>query len=464
MSLVQNYIDTHKERFLDELLEILRIPSVSADAAFAPEMTRMAEACAAHLTKIGMENVEICPTPKYPVVYADKIIDKNLPTILCYGHYDVQPADPLELWHSPPFEPVIKKTEIHPDGAIFARGSCDDKGQFFMHLKAVEALIATNSLPCNVKFCIEGEEEIGSPSFRPFVEANKAKLACDVVLCSDTSVIANDTPSITTGVRGLAYFEIHVLGTNRDLHSGTYGGGVPNPINILCEIIAQLKDDAQRITVKGFYDDVLESSLAERAEMAKAPFNLEHYKKDLSIGDVTGEHGYTTTERVSIRPTLDCHGIWGGYQGEGSKTVIASKAAAKFSSRLVPNMKSEKIYALVEAHIAQIALNYPSVQVTVKRLHGGEPSVTPIDTPEYKAAHMAMKASYGKDPIPKREGGYIPIGSLFKDVLGVDSILMGFGLDSDALHSPNEHYGIFNYYKGIETIPHYFKIYTELKK
>ncbi len=471
MQKVQEYIQLNKQRYLDELLQLLRIPSISADSAYAKNVKEMAESVAAHLRQIGMDKVELCSTTHVKngetlngndIVYAEKIFDKQLPTVLVYGHYDVQPPDPLDLWESGPFEPVIKKTEIHPDGAIFARGSCDDKGQFFMHVKAVEALLKNDNLPCNVKFIIEGEEEVGSPSFKGFVIANKEKLACDVVLCSDTSIIANDIPSITTGVRGLAYFEIHVEGPSRDLHSGTYGGAVANPINVLTKILSSMTDEAGRITVPGFYDQVEEISIADRAEMAKAPFNLDTFKKTLGIQEVQGEHGYATSERTSIRPTFDCHGIWGGYQGEGSKTIIPSKAAAKFSHRLVPHMESEKIYELVENYIQSLAP--PSVKVKVVRMHGGEPSVTPTDTVEYRAAHLAMAKTFGKDPIPKREGGYIPIGSLFREVLQVDSILMGFGLDSDAIHSPNEHFGLFNFYKGIETIPYFYEYYAALKK
>jgi acetylornithine deacetylase/succinyl-diaminopimelate desuccinylase-like protein len=471
MQKAQEYIAKHKKRFLDELLELLKIPSISADPAYKDDVLRCAEAVAQSLRDAGCDKVEICPTTHkkdgkqkdgYPVIYGEKMIDKKLPTVLVYGHYDVQPPDPLDLWTSPPFEPVVKKTKVHPDGAIFARGSCDDKGQTYMHVKAFEAMIQTNSLPCNVKFCIEGEEEVGSPSFRPFVEKNKKKLACDVVLCSDTSIIANDTPSITTGVRGLAYLQVEVTSANRDLHSGVYGGGVANPINVLADMISRLHDKNGHITIEGFYDDVQVVSKKEREAMNKAPFDLEKYKTDLAIGDIQGEKGYTTIERTSIRPSLDCNGIWGGYTGEGSKTVLPSKAFAKISMRLVPHQRSEKVYDQFEAYFKSLAP--PSVTVKVQRMHGGEPGVTPTDTPEYQAAHKALEKSFGKAPIPKREGGYIPIVSLFKDVLDVDSILMGFGLDSDAIHSPNEHYGVFNFYKGIETIPYYYMYYTELKK
>ena len=462
MEKVQAFLSQNKDRFLNELLDMLRIPSVSADPKLENEMQRMAEVVKQRLEEAGVDKAEICATDGYPVVYAEKIIDPKLPTVLVYGHYDVQPADPLNLWDSPAFEPVIKKTEIHPDGAIFARGSCDDKGQFYMHVKAVEGMIKTGNLTCNVKFMIEGEEEVGSPSLGKFCKENVEKLACDVILISDTSIIANDTPSITTGLRGLTYLEVEVTGANRDLHSGVYGGAVANPINILSKMITSLIDEAGRITIPGFYDDVIDVTLAERAEMDKAPFDLEYYKKDLGIDDIQGEHGYTTMERTSIRPTLDVNGIWGGYTGEGAKTVLPSKAFAKISMRLVPAQDNEKIYSLFEKHFLSIAP--PSVKVKVKPHHGGQPAVTPTDTLEYKAAHKAMEATFGKAPIPKREGGSIPIVALFEEVLDVKCILMGFGLDSDALHSPNEHYGLFNYYKGIETIPYFYKYYAELKK
>ena len=459
MEKIQSYLRENKARQLDELLEMLRIPSISANPANAADMRTMAEMVKKRLIEAGVDHAEIMETKGCPVVYAQKMIDATLPTVLVYGHYDVQPADPLDLWDSPPFEPVIKKTAIHPDGAIFARGSCDDKGQMYMHVKAVEAMIKTGSLPCNVKFMIEGEEEIGSAHLGDFCKSNKDKLKCDVILISDTSIIANDVPSITTGLRGLTYLEVEVTGANRDLHSGVYGGTVANPITVLCDMIASLHDAAGRITIPDFYDDVVEVTLSERAEMDKAPFNLKTYKKDLDIKDITGEHGYTASERTSIRPALDVNGIWGGYTGEGAKTVLPSKAYAKISMRLVPNQNDEVIYKLFEKHFKKIAP--PSVKVTVRPHHGGLPAVTPTDTCEYRAAHQAMEATFGKSPIPKREGGSIPIVALFEQVLEVKSILMGFGLDSDALHSPNEHYGLFNFYKGIETIPYFYKFYTD---
>ena len=456
------YISQHKERFLNELFELLRVPSISADSAYNADVRKTAEMVAQSLRDAGADSAELCETSGHPIVFGQKIIDPSKPTVLVYGHYDVQPPDPMDLWNSPPFEPVIQKTEIHPEGAIFARGACDDKGQFFMHVKALEAMVKTDSLPCNVKFIIEGEEEVGSVHLDGFLEANKDRLAADVVLVSDTGIISNDVPSITVGLRGLSYVEVEVTGPNRDLHSGLYGGAVPNPINILCEMIASLKDENQHITVDGFYDDVMELSDAERAELAKAPFNLDHFKKSIAISAEEGEKGYTVPERVSIRPTLDVNGIWGGYTGEGAKTVIASKAFAKISMRLVPGQKSDKIAELFKAHFTKIAP--ASVKVNVKLMHGGEGYVTPSDFPGYIAASKAMEASFGKKPVPVRSGGSIPICASFEGILGLKTVLMGFGLDSDAIHSPNEHFGIWNYLKGIETIPQFYHYFTEMFK
>lgn len=461
MQTAQTYIQENRERFLEELLDLLRIPSISADPAYAKDVYRTAVVVAEHLRKAGADNVELFTTPGHPIVYGEKMLDPSLPTVMVYGHYDVQPPDPLDLWESGPFEPVIKKTALHPEGAIYARGSCDDKGQMFMHVKAFEAMMATENLPCNVKFMIEGEEEVGSDNLGAFLEDNKEKLACDVILISDTSIIANDTPSITTALRGLSYVEVEVTGPNRDLHSGVYGGAVANPINALCEMIAGMMDENKHITIPGFYDDVEVLSMEERTEMNKAPFNEENYKKDLDINAVRGEAGFTTLERTSIRPTLDVNGIWGGYIGEGAKTVLPSKAYAKISMRLVPNQDSDKITELFKDYFEKAAP--ADVKVAVHPHHGGEPAVTPTNTPEYQAAHKAMQQTFGKDPIPKREGGSIPIVALFESVLGVKSVLMGFGLDSDAIHSPNEHYGVFNFFKGIETIPYYYHYYNELK-
>jgi len=462
MNTIQTYIKDNKERFLNELIELLKIPSISADSAYKKDVLRTADFVLDSLKKAGCDKVEICETPGYPIIYGEKIIDKNLPTILVYGHYDVQPADPINLWHSPPFEPVIKKTEIHPEGAIFARGACDDKGQMFMHVKALEYMTSTGNLPCNVKFMIEGEEEIGSESLSWFVPRNKEKLANDVILISDTGMIANDIPSITTGLRGLSYVEVQVTGPNRDLHSGLYGGAVANPINILTKMIASLHDENNHITIPGFYDNVEDLSSEERAEMAKAPFSLDKYKDALKIDEVYGEKGYSTNERNSIRPTLDVNGIWGGYMGEGAKTVIASTAFAKISMRLVPNQDWREITELFKKHFENIAP--ASVKVLVKPHHGGQGYVTPIDTIEYKAASKAYETSFGKIPIPQRSGGSIPIVALFEKELNSKTILMGFGLDSDAIHSPNEHFGVWNYLKGIETIPYFYKYFTDLSK
>lgn len=456
MEAIKSYIETHKERFIEELKVFLTIPSISADPAYNDDVAAAAKHLKAKMDDAGLENTEICETEGHPIVYGDKIIDPSLPTVLVYGHYDVQPADPIDLWDSPPFEPVVK------DGKIYARGACDDKGQMYMHVKALEFMLANDELPCNVKFMIEGEEEVGSINLDAFTKNNKEKLACDVILISDTGIIANETPSITTGLRGLSYVEVEVTGPNRDLHSGLYGGAVANPINILSKMIASLHDENQHITIPGFYDNVEVLSLEERAEMAKAPFQLDAYKDSLGINDVHGETGYTTNERNSIRPTLDVNGIWGGYTGEGAKTVIASKAYAKISMRLVPGQEPKQITELFSQHFNNIAPKSVSVKVTPH--HGGEPYVSPTHTNEYLAASMAYEDTFGKKPIPVRSGGSIPIVSLFEKTLGVKSILMGFGLDSDAIHSPNEHYGIFNYLKGIETIPHFYKHYVELKK
>lgn len=459
---VQQYIEQHRDRFLNELLDLLRVPSVSADPKYKGDVLKMADLIKDSLLKAGADKAEVMSTPGYPIVYGEKIIDASLPTVLVYGHYDVQPSDPDELWDSPAFEPVIKKTELHPEGAIFARGACDDKGQMYMHVKAFESMVAAGELPCNVKFIIEGEEEVGSEHLDGFLEAHKDLLTADVILVSDTGIIGNDTPSITTGLRGLSYVEVTVTGPNRDLHSGLYGGGVPNPINILAEMIASLKDENQHITVEGFYDDVQEISAEERAEMAKAPFDLERFKKSIDIGDVEGEAGYSVRERMSIRPTLDVNGIWGGYIGEGAKTVIPSQAHAKISMRLVPNQDSEKITQLFKAHFEKIAPK--SVKVDVRPHHGGEGAVTPVDSIAYQAASKAMEETFGKKPVPVRSGGSIPIIASFEKILGLKTVLFGFGLDSDAIHSPNEHYGVFNYFKGIETIPLFYKYFAEMSK
>lgn len=450
---VNDFIQANKDRFLNELLDLLRIPSVSADPKYKNDVLRTADAVKEKLVAAGADNVEVCPTAGYPIVYGDKIIDPSLPTVLVYGHYDVQPPDPLNLWNSPPFEPVVKNEKI------YARGACDDKGQVYMHVKAFEAMMRTNSLPCNVKFMVEGEEEVGSSNLGIFVKANKERLRADIVLVSDTSILANDIPSITVGLRGLSYMEVEVTGPNRDLHSGVYGGAVANPVNVLCEMIASMKDKNGKITIPGFYKDVKVVSAKERKEMAKAPFSRKAFLKELNIKDSRGEKGYSIPEQTSIRPTMDVNGIWGGYTGEGAKTVLPSKAFAKISMRLVPNQSSAKISKLFEKHFKKIAPK--SVQVKVSYHHGGEPVVTPTDSIAYQAASKAMQDSFGKKPVPVRGGGSIPIVALFERELGLKTVLMGFGLDSDDIHSPNEHYGLFNYYKGIETIPLFYKYYAE---
>lgn len=460
MKYIKDYIKEHKDRFIDELMSLLKIPSISADPKYADEVLKCADDVKKSLINAGAENVEICKTEGYPIVYGEKIIDKKSPTVLVYGHYDVQPPDPLELWESGPFDPIIKKTDIHPQGAIFARGACDDKGQFYMHVKAFELMVKTNTLPCNIKFMIEGEEEVGSNNLGSFVIKNKNRLSCDAILISDTGIIANQTPSITTGLKGLSYLEVEVTGPNRDLHSGLYGGAVANPINILCEMISKMKDQNNHITIPGFYDNVQNLTDKEKEDIARAPFSLEEYKKSLELTDIHGEKGFTTMERTGIRPTLDVNGIWGGYIGEGAKTVIPSKAFAKISMRLVPNQTDKEITDRFTKYFESIAPK--SVTVSVRPHHGGEPYVSPTNSIAYQAASQAMENTFGKTPIPVRSGGSIPIVALFEKELGVKSILMGFGLDSDAIHSPNEHYGVFNYLKGIETIPHFFKNFTQL--
>ncbi|MFT4645308.1 MAG: acetylornithine deacetylase/succinyl-diaminopimelate desuccinylase-like protein [Planctomycetota bacterium] len=452
----EKYLQENKDRFLEELIELLKIPSVSADPSFAKDVRNAAEFIAVKMKDAGIENVSVDETAGYPVVYGDKMIDESLPTILVYGHYDVQPADPIELWNSPPFEPVIK------DGYIYARGASDDKGQMYMHIKAYEMMIQTNTLPCNVKFMIEGEEEAGSNNLEPYVKANTEKLACDIVLVSDTGMIANDVPTITTGIRGMSYVEVEVVGPNRDLHSGMYGGAVANPLNILSKMIASLHNEKGEIMIPGFYDNVVDVSAAERETMAQAPFSLTEYKDHLDIEAVYGEEGFSTLERVSIRPTLDVNGMWGGYIGDGAKTVLPSKAHAKISMRLVPNQNSDRITKLFVEHFEKIAPKYVKIHVTPH--HGGEPAVTPTDSIAYKAAEKALFKTFGKKAIPLRCGGSIPIVTMFEQVLGKKTVLLGFGLDSDAIHSPNEKFGLFNYYKGIETIPYFYKYFTELSK
>lgn len=453
---ILSYIEANRQRFLDELFDLLRLPSVSADSKFNGDVRKTAEMVKSRLLEAGCDNAELIETPGHPVVYGEKIIDSSLPTVVVYGHYDVQPADPYELWDSPPFEPVIK------DDKIYARGACDDKGQAYMHVKALQSMVETGSLPCNVKFMVEGEEEVGSSNLETFVKENKEKLAGDVILISDTGIISNDTPSITVGLRGLSYMEVEVTGPNRDLHSGVYGGAVANPINVLCSMIDSMMDENGHVNIPGFYDKVEALSGAEREEMNKAPFSLGDYKEELGIGDVKGEKGYTTLERTGIRPALDVNGIWGGYTGEGAKTVLPSKAYAKISMRLVPNQISDEISDLFTNYFNSIAPN--SVKVKVTAHHGGQPSVVKTDSLAYGAASKAFEEAWGKTPIPTRDGGSIPIVALFKEVLKVDVVLLGFGLDSDAIHSPNEHYGVFNYFKGIETITMFYKHFVEMKK
>jgi len=451
----KDYLDQHKDRFLEELLQLLRIPSVSARSEHKQDMIACAKAVKQRLEEAGADTVIIYQTPGHPVVYAEKKVDASRPTVLVYGHYDVQPPDPLELWHSGPFEPVIK------DGKIYARGSADDKGQFYMHVKTLEIFTNTNSLPVNIKFLIEGEEEIGSRNLEDFVKAHKDLLKADVVLISDTAMLSMQNPSIDVGVRGLSYIEVEVTGPNRDLHSGVYGGAVANPITILAKMIASLHDENNHVTIPHFYDDVVESSAEERAEMAKAPYDEEEYKNDLGVKELWGEKGYTTNERTGIRPTLEVNGIWGGYTGEGAKTVLPAKAYAKISCRLVPNQKHQTITKLLIDHLLKIAP--PSVTVKAEEHHGGDPYLTPIDSVEYKAAAKAIETAFGKPPVPVRGGGSIPITALFESELNCKTVFLGFGLDSDNLHSPNEKFELFNFYKGIETIPYFHKYYADMK-
>ena len=454
MQVWTDYQEKNKDKFLNELLDLLRIPSVSAKAENKTDMVICAEAVKQRLIEAGADKVEIFATEGHPIVYAEKIIDPLKPTVLVYGHYDVQPAEPLELWKSGPFDPVII------DGKIFARGSCDDKGQVYMHVKALETMVQTNTLTTNIKFCIEGEEEVGSPNLGKFVTTHKELLKADCVLISDTAMLSMETPSIDTGVRGLSYIEIVVTGPNRDLHSGVYGGAVANPITILAKMIASCHDDNNHITIPGFYDDVVEATTEERNLMAAAPFSESEYKQDLGVEELWGEKNYTTNERTGIRPTIEVNGIWGGYEGEGAKTVLPSKASAKISARLVPNQSSEKITAKLLAYFKSIAP--ASVTVSAFEHHGGEPYMTPIDSKAYKAAARAMETTFGKMPIPVRGGGSIPICALFEKELGIKIVFMGFGLDSDNLHSPNEKFNVANYYKGIETIPYFHQYFGEM--
>ncbi len=455
MKKAHDYIGVNKDRFIDELFELLRIPSISAQSEHKSDMQRCAEWLAAALVKAGADHAEVMPTDGNPVVFAEKMVDPAAKTVLVYGHYDVMPVDPCEEWRTEPFEPTIK------DGRIWGRGADDDKGQLFMHAKAFEAMCATDSLPCNVKFMLEGEEEIGSPSLYKFCADNREMLAADIILVSDTSMISMDTPSITCGLRGLTYMEVEVTGPNKDLHSGLFGGAVANPANVLTRLVASLVDDKGRVTIDGFYDDVRELTPAERKAFNEAPFDLDEYKKSLDVDDVEGEAGYTTIERTGVRPSLDVNGIWGGYIEEGTKTVIPSKASAKISMRLVPNQDFEKIAELFERHFRAIAP--ASVKVDVRFLHGGAPYVAPTDMPAYKAAEQAIADTFGKKPLPFYSGGSIPIISGFERILGIKSLLIGFGLAEDAIHSPNESYGLDQFFKGLETIPLFYKYFAEAK-
>jgi acetylornithine deacetylase/succinyl-diaminopimelate desuccinylase-like protein len=449
------YLQQHKDRFLEELLALLRIPSVSAKSEHKSDMITCADSVKESLLAAGADTVTIYPTAGHPIVYGEKMTDPSKPTVLVYGHYDVQPAEPLELWHSGPFEPVIK------DGKIFARGACDDKGQFYMHVKALESMNAAGELPTNIKFIIEGEEEVGSPNLATFVEEKKDMLTCDVILISDTAMISLENPSLDVGVRGLTYIEVEVTGPNRDLHSGVYGGAVANPLTILSKMIATLHDENNHITIPGFYEDVVEINTEERAKMGEAPFDQKEFNEDLGIREEWGEKGYSTNERTGIRPTLEINGMWGGYIGEGAKTVLPSKAFAKISCRLVPNQNSHKMEKLLIDHLKSIAP--ATVTLEAKLHHGGEPYVTPVDSIPYRAAAAAIRDTFGKDPIPVRGGGSIPITSLFEKTLGVKVVFLGFGLDSDNLHSPNEKYNVENYYKGIETIPYFHKHFAAMQ-
>ncbi len=456
MEKVIEYIRDNKERFLEELFEAIRIPSISSLSEHKGDMIKMAETYKEVLLKAGVDKAEVMPTKGNPVVYAEKIIDESLPTILVYAHYDVMPVDPIDLWDSKPFEPEVR------DGKIYARGADDDKGQGFIQVKAFESVVKNDKLAVNVKFMIEGEEEIGSVSLGAFCEEHKEMLKSDIILVSDTGMIAEDIPSITTGLRGLAYWEVEVIGPNRDLHSGLFGGGVANPINVLSKMIASMTDENNKVVMPGFYDDVLNASDAERTKLNEAPFNLDEYKKAVDVEEVDGEKGYTTIERTGIRPSFDICGIWGGYTGEGAKTVLPSRAYAKISSRLVPNQNHVKIAKMFEEYFTSIAPK--SVKVKVKTLHGGQAYVCPIDLPAYKAAEKAFEKTYGKSPVPMRSGGSIPIISTFEDILGTKTILMGFGLESDAIHSPNENFPLVNFYNGIETVAWFYKYFAEEMK
>ena len=453
MDKIKQYIEQNKDRFLEELFTLIRIPSISSEQEHKGDMVRCAERWRELLLEAGADRAEVMSTEGNPVVYGEKIIDATKPTVLVYGHYDVMPVAPLELWRTSPFEPVVK------DGYIWARGADDDKGQSFMQAKAFEYMVRSGELPCNVKFMLEGEEEIGSPSLYGFCEQNKELLKADIILVSDTSMLAADTPSITSGLRGLCYWEVEVTGANHDLHSGIYGGAVANPINVLCKMIADLHDELGHITIPHFYDDVLVISDEERALMAQAPFDEDAYKRELGVRALKGEDGYTTKERTGIRPCLDVCGIWGGHTGEGSKTVLPSKAYAKISTRLVANQDFEKISRQFQEYFEAAAPDYVTVKVTP--CHGGAAYVSPLELKAYRAAEKAITDTYGCRPIPTRSGGSIPIVAGFEKILGTKSILMGFGLASDDIHAPNENYPLQQFFRGIETIPYFYKYFAE---
>ena len=451
------YIDDNKNRFEEELFNWLRIPSISTDSQRKDDIKKAANYLSDQLQNVGIDEVKIFETPGNPIVYAEHSgVGSDKPTVLIYGHYDVQPPDPIDLWDNPPFEPTVV------DGKLYARGSADDKGQAYIHVKSVESVLKTHGeLPVNVKFIFEGEEEIGSPSLVPFLEEHKELLSCDMVLISDTSMFAEDTPSITYGLRGLTYMEIEVFGPNRDLHSGVYGGAVANPANVLCEMITKLKDENGVVQIPGFYDKVIDLSDEEHEEYKKLPFDEDAYKKELGIKKTFGEKGYTTLERASGRPSLDVNGLWGGYQGEGAKTVLPSKAGAKVSMRLVPDQDPKEIARLFESYVKEITPDYVTVKITEH--HGGSPAITDMEFYGMQAAAQAFKEVYGKEPLFAREGGSIPIVADFKKILGVNSILMGFGLDSDAIHSPNEHFHLKDFHRGIKTSARFFEVLEDYK-
>ena len=448
---IRTYIERHKDRFRDEWFSLLRIPSVSSQSEHKADMVKCAERWKELLLASGATRAEVMPTAGNPVVYAERIVSASAPTVLVYGHYDVMPPEPLELWKSNPFEPEIR------DGRVYARGADDDKGQAMIQVKGFEAALQTGILNCNLKFILEGEEEIGSISLGDFCAANKELLAADVILVSDTSMVSEETPSLTTGLRGLSYWEVEVTGPNRDLHSGHFGGAVANPINVLCKLIADITDADGRITIPGFYDDVEELSDTEKAMLAQVPFSETKYKQAIDVDELFGEKGYSTLERNSCRPSFDVCGIWGGYTGEGAKTVLPSKAYAKLSCRLVPNQQPDKITQLMIDHLVSVAPRYVKIKVVHK--HDGDAYVCPIDLPAYKAAEKGFTIAFGKQPLAVRRGGSIPIIPAFEKILGMKSVLMGFGLERNAIHSPNESFGLDMFYTGIEAVAEFYNHY-----